>query len=90
MATPNGEIPSVGKVDMAWISTPLPPIVRTTSTGPKTVPVGNADDDSHMEEGDAMVTTSSPAPHVGGEHAGGDQQENLDYDVADDNDWGPE
>lgn len=94
MNTPNGEIPSVGKVDMAWISTPLPPIPKLS---PSPAPFKNGrdrDDDIQMEEGDAMVATSSPARHGQGDHSagggGGHQQENLDYDVADDNDWGPE
>jgi RNA-binding protein 26 len=82
MNTPNSEIPSVGKVEMAWIQTPLPPVPMQS----KSETAIKNDDDTHMEEGNAMVATSSPAPQ-GGEQ---DQQENLDYDVADDNDWGPE
>jgi RNA-binding protein 26 len=90
MAT-NGEIPSIGKVEMAWMQTPLAPITRAPFKPVTAARNGNADEDTQMEEGDAMVSTSSPAQHLpSGEHAGGDQQENLDYDVADDNDWGPE
>jgi RNA-binding protein 26 len=82
----NGEIPSVGKVDLAWIQTPLPPVTLPA----KTNVVKNSDDDVRMDDGDAMASTSSPAPHNGG---GGqqEQQENIDYDVADDdNEWGPQ
>jgi RNA-binding protein 26 len=39
-----------------------------------------------MDEGDAIVT-NSPA-HGGGGGSGHEPQENIDYDVADDNDWG--
>jgi RNA-binding protein 26 len=80
---PNGEIPSVGKVELSWIQTPLPPV----TLGSKTNVGKNGDDDVQMDDDDAMATASSPAQGGGG---GGEQepQENLDYDVADDNDWG--
>ncbi|KAF4632222.1 hypothetical protein G7Y89_g5900 [Cudoniella acicularis] len=72
----NGEVPSVGKVDLAWVSTPLPPINLASI---KT-------EDITMDEGDAMMmaTDSSPAHGVHDR----EQVENIDYDVADDNDWG--
>jgi RNA-binding protein 26 len=78
----NGEIPAVGKVELSWIQTPLPPVTLPA----KTNAVKNGDDDTQMDDGDAMASTSSPAPHGGG---GGqqEQQENIDYDVADDNEW---
>lgn len=79
---PNGEIPSVGKVELSWIQKPLPPV----SLPGKTSFAKNGDDDVQMDDGDAMAVTSSPAQGVGGEQQ--EQQENLDYDVADDNDWG--
>jgi hypothetical protein len=74
---PGGELPSVGKVELSWIQTPLPPVnlaALKASNG----------EDATMDEGDAMAHTSSPAR--GGQ--GHEQQENIDYDVADDNDWG--
>lgn len=74
---PGGELPSVGKVDLAWIQTPLPPVILAAKA------VNG--EDLTMDEGDAMASTSSPAR--GGGH-GHEQHENLDYDVADDNDWG--
>ncbi len=78
----NGEIPSVGKVELSWIQKPLPPV----SLSGKTNLAKNGDDDVQMDDGDAMAATSSPVQGGGGEQQ--DQQENLDYDVADDNDWG--
>ena len=81
--TPSGEIPSVGKVEMTWVQTPLPPVnLAKTATG-----TSGSMDDTLMDEGDAMAATSSPAHAM---HHGQEQQENIDYDVADDNDWGPE
>jgi RNA-binding protein 26 len=84
----NGEIPLVGKVELAWIQTPLPPVTLPA----KTNVVKNGDDDVQMDDGDAMASTSSPAPHNGGGGGGQqEQQENIDYDVADDdNEWGPQ
>ncbi|RDW92171.1 hypothetical protein BP5796_01565 [Coleophoma crateriformis] len=104
--TPGCEIPSVGKVDMTWVQTPLPPVSLNNTTsasstfsapaGAKTqYPTKNdADADTAMDEGDAMA--SSPAgngPGNGGSYNSGAaamKEENLDYDVADDNDWGPQ
>jgi hypothetical protein len=37
-----------------------------------------------MDEGDAMMSASMPAHN----DAKREQMENLDYDVADDNEWG--
>jgi len=79
---PNGEIPSVGKVELSWIQTPLPPVMLPA----KTNVAKHGDDDVHMDDGDAMAVTNSPAPVGGGEQQ--EAQENLDYDVADDNEWG--
>jgi len=72
---PGGELPSVGKVELAWVQTPLPPINLSA-------PVKS--EDSAMDEGDAMVPTFTPA-HADVKR---EQVENLDYDVAeDDNEW---
>ena len=73
---PGGEIPSVGKVDLSWIQTPLPPVNVAALKGLK-------DEDATMDEGDAMAHTSSPA-RGGLAH---EQAENIDYDVADDSEW---
>jgi len=74
---PGGELPSVGKVDLSWIQTPLPPANLVALKTAK-------DEDTTMDEGDAMAHPSSLAR--GGQ--GHEQPENIDYDVADDNDWG--
>ncbi|PMD47294.1 hypothetical protein L207DRAFT_448907 [Hyaloscypha variabilis F] len=79
---PNGEIPSVGKVELSWIQTPLPPVTLPAKTNFAKV----GDDDVQMDDGDAMAATNSPAHGGGGEQQ--EAQENLDYDVADDNEWG--
>lgn len=81
---PNGEIPAVGKVELAWIQTPLPPVTLPS----KNKVERNGDDDVPMDDGDAMASTSSPAHAVG--LLKEEQTENIDYDVADDNDWGPQ
>jgi len=39
--------------------------------------------DTMLDEGDAMAPTSIPARG----RQGHEKQENIDYDVADDNDW---
>jgi RNA-binding protein 26 len=74
---PSGELPSVGKVELSWIQTPLPPVNVAT------LKASNGED-TMMDEGDAMAQTPSPARGA----LGHEQQENIDYDVADDNDWG--
>ncbi|PQE23227.1 hypothetical protein CJF31_00006960 [Rutstroemia sp. NJR-2017a BVV2] len=81
---PNGEIPSVGKVELAWMQTPLPPVNLSKPEAATT---------SKMEdvEGDAMADDSSPTHGNGGAGPANDQRdarEDIDYDVADDNDWG--
>lgn len=68
----------MGKVELGWIQTPLPP-VNLAAKAPKMDSSEEA-----MDEGDAMALTSSPAQGGPGNY----QQENIDYDVADDNDWG--
>jgi RNA-binding protein 26 len=77
---PGGEIPSVGKVELTWIQTSLPPVNLATNNLTR----NENFDDAAMDEGDAMAHTSSPA--LGGH--GHDHQDSIDYDVADDNEWG--
>ena len=74
-----GEIPSVGKVELSWIQTPLPTVMLNAAG--KVIKA----EDTDMGEGDAMAATSSPAQ--GGSHAH-EHSGDIDYDVADDNDWG--
>jgi len=77
-----GEIPSAGKVELGWVKTPLLPV-----TTPVSKPVQpKMDEDMNMDEGDAMAT-GSPAQGAAAAEGSHEQQENLDYDVADD-DWG--
>lgn len=80
--TTNGEIPSVGKVEMAWVQTPLPPV--NLSNKPTSVTKPEPSDVMHIDEGDAMAQDSSPMQGSG--H--GQEHQELDYDIADDNDWG--
>jgi RNA-binding protein 26 len=81
--TSNGEIPSVGKVELAWVQTPLPPVnLCTNSLG---VSKMEKQDEMKPDEGDATMQVFTPT------HGDGQRQEHhqdLDYDVADDNDWG--
>ncbi|PBP28829.1 RNA recognition domain-containing protein [Diplocarpon rosae] len=79
----SGEIPSAGKVELAWIKTPLQPVVLQAAK-----PAIIKPEDTQMDEGDAMAASSPTrvtAAHAEGSH---EEQHNLDYDVADDNDWG--
>lgn len=85
-STSGCEIPSAGRVEMAWVQTPFPPVSLATVKK-------EGDADAAMDEGDAMITTSSPADNgggYGGPGGGKEIHENIDYDVADDNDWGPQ
>jgi RNA-binding protein 26 len=80
--TNNGEIPSAGKVEMAWVQTPLGPV--NLSSKPTSGVKPENSDGMQIDEGDAMVQDSSSMQGSG--H--GQEQQELDYDVADDNDWG--
>ncbi|CZR62353.1 uncharacterized protein PAC_12250 [Phialocephala subalpina] len=96
MKTPNSEIPSVGKVDMAWIQTPLPPVtLQTTSTPTPKQSISattiKVDEDTNMDEGDAMASSPANGGGEGGVVAGGEEQHigggNYDYDVAGEDEW---
>jgi len=67
---------------MAWIQTPVAPV--TLPAAKVATAKNSTDEDTNMDEGDAMAA-SSPGHTISG---GQEQQENIDYDVADDNDWG--
>jgi RNA-binding protein 26 len=75
----NGELPNVGKVELSWIQTPLPPVNLA-----KPIVKAENGEDMAMDEGDAMAAVPSQAHQAHGH----EQAENIDYDVADDNDWG--
>lgn len=78
-----GAIGSAGKVELSWIQTPLPPVKSV----PSTKPVSN-EEDTNMDEGDAMALSNTAAgAAASAEGTSHEQQQNLDYDVADD-DWG--
>lgn len=90
----NGELPSIGKVEMAWVQTPLPPVDSSKFNKPSVVQTEQSGGDENMaDEGDAMSHSQvDEKMDTGGSGGGGtgrgqDHQE-LDYDVADDNDWG--
>ncbi|KFY07637.1 hypothetical protein V492_06969 [Pseudogymnoascus sp. VKM F-4246] len=85
----NSEIPGVGKVDLAWIQTPLPPVVLP-SAAPVAKPDtarndhGNGDTDmGGSGEGDAMAQDTPRAPVQSQKR----EQQELDYDIGDDNEW---
>ncbi len=74
---PNNELPGVGKVELAWVQKPLPPVTlphpadhMDSSSSPA------KDNDTHME-GDAMA-----------HDAGGDNTGNHGHHDAADNDGG--
>jgi RNA-binding protein 26 len=78
--TSNGEIPSAGKIELAWVQTPV-----DLSTSSLSVSKMEKQDEMKLGEGDATMQISTPT------HGDGQRQEHhqdLDYDVADDNDWG--
>lgn len=87
--TPGSEIPSVGKVDMSWVQTPLPPM---NLAGSKPTPIPNlqqqkleekfepTEDVQMPDEGDAMATGGVSAARGLEREA----HEHIDYDVADD------
>ncbi|CZT43787.1 uncharacterized protein RSE6_03874 [Rhynchosporium secalis] len=77
-----GEIPAAGKVEFSWVKTPLPPVAPSTKPAQK----DSNEEDTNMDEGDAMAT-GSPSRGAVAADRGHEHQENLDYDVADD-DWG--
>ena len=86
---PNNELPGVGKMEMAWVQKPLPPV---------TLPAASAADndssspvkDSEMSMGergghheDAEHVDGGPGEGMQVEH---DRERDLDYDDGD-NDW---
>ncbi|KAL5348274.1 hypothetical protein ACLOAV_006756 [Pseudogymnoascus australis] len=85
----NSEIPGVGKVELAWIQTPLPPVVL-----PSAAPVGKPDTTNNDQEnrdtdmggsgeGDAMTQDAPRGPPQSQRR----EQQELDYDIGDDNEW---
>lgn len=67
---------------MSWVQTPLPPVSLPTKTS---VPAkAENSDEGQGDEGDAMMQDLNMSR--GGGRA--QEQQELDYDVGDDNDWG--
>jgi len=96
--TSNGELPGIGKVELSWIQMPLPPVNLPSAGGAgggaETLDVKeHGAEDTHMDgegEGDAMAQEqdgSAPGRGAGGAHRVEQGQQELDYDVGDDNDW---
>ncbi|KFZ17608.1 hypothetical protein V502_04514 [Pseudogymnoascus sp. VKM F-4520 (FW-2644)] len=85
----NSEIPGVGKVDLAWIQTPLPPVVLP-SAAPVAKPDTARNDQENRDtdmggsgEGDAMAQDLPRGPAQSQKR----EQQELDYDIGDDNEW---
>jgi hypothetical protein len=74
--TPGGEIPSVGKVELSWIQSAAPPPVTPITPTPASAK-GGEDTSMAMDEGDALAREQQES-----------SSRNLDYEVADDNEWG--
>ena len=72
------DIPSVGKVELAWVNTPLPPVGSATA-------VKQQDGDAHMPDRDGDGSGSATATVDGGVRAAVAVAE-VDYDVAEDDD----
>jgi RNA-binding protein 26 len=73
---PDGDIPGVGKVEMTWVSTPLPPVNLAALNAKK--------EDEEMHSMDVDV---SPQRGGGNSAITAQRMENLDYEVADDEDY---
>ena len=72
------DIPGVGQVDFSWVNTPLPPV-----TIPSTKANGAENEDTDMGGANATGDNS-----IGKEFGGQPLQAEVDYDVAEDDDWG--
>ncbi|CAG8952501.1 hypothetical protein HYFRA_00001248 [Hymenoscyphus fraxineus] len=84
--SPDGELPGVGKVEMAWVQTPLPPVASSTNPHVPSVK-SEPHADVKLEDEDPMALDSSPVRAPGGAHAqvgAGGMGDDLDYDVAED------
>ncbi|OLN97448.1 putative RNA-binding protein [Colletotrichum chlorophyti] len=81
---PKQDIPGIDdKLELSWVATPLPPVKLSTENGTVN-PQGASDQDMAM--GSAAPNGSS-ASTIDQQP---EQQPEMDYDVADDDDWGVE
>lgn len=87
-STPGCEIPSVGRVEMAWVKNALPQPAtssNTNSSSPiksETINASHKDVNMLDEGGDAMSGSRNSNGNGGGIER--ETNQNLDYDVADD------
>lgn len=73
------DLPSIGKVEMTWVNTPLPPVQLGAS---QTARRGSQDDDTEM------AGSNAEGFGAGGGNTASKEAE-MDYDVAEDDDrWG--
>lgn len=76
---------------MAWINTPLPPVTFPSSTSTPKQPVSTTtikvDDDTNMDEGDAMASSPAQGGGPGGDGAEEQHVGSYDYDVAGEDEW---
>lgn len=86
----NSEIPGVGKVELAWIQTPLPPVTlpsASSATKPDmTAKNDNESRDADMDgigEDNSMVQDENRGPGQGQKR----EPQELDYDISEDNEW---
>lgn len=85
----NSEIPGVGKVELSWIQTPLPPVVFPSAAAAAKPDTGNND----YENGDTDMGGSGEGDPVAHDVPRGSaqsqrrEQQELDYDIGDDNEW---
>ncbi|KAK1727466.1 hypothetical protein CaCOL14_008742 [Colletotrichum acutatum] len=83
---PKQEIPGIdGQLELSWVATPLAP-VKTVENGASSKAQGASDHDMAM--GNAAPNGSSAARDLAEQQP--EQQRDMDYDVADDDDWGVE
>ncbi|KAJ0326403.1 hypothetical protein COL5a_006913 [Colletotrichum fioriniae] len=83
---PKQEIPGIdGQLELSWVATPLPP-VKTVENGASSKAQDASDHDMAM--GNAAPNGSSAARDLVEQQP--EQQRDMDYDVADDDDWGVE
>jgi RNA-binding protein 26 len=84
----NKEIPGIeGKVELAWVSTPLPPVkVSKTEAGGGEPIAKRQPEQPEQLEGPEQHAEEDRRPVMASNEQNAEQAD-MDYDVADDNDW---